>query len=313
MLQDIAGKLKALSSEASDRNWKINDMTECVKSLQEDYIGLKQRVELLKKASKYGESPDDDTCIEHASESQQSLSDMQSCVDQVKERMEEAEGFVHPCGGQDWRPVALLNMDDPQDVCPSEWSLSVLVGQRVCTGSTPATFSVDDSYTEVCGQIRGYGAGVVGAFGPVLGSASPVVTLADHIPLARGAVVSTTTEHIWTFAAGGRPPDNFASASPDDTLCPCLIDEDDFFVAFGNLPDIVGSDYFCESRPTPASSGMTSAVEVPLWDGLNCESGSRCCRYGAPPIFRKVLSASTNDPILISTTVHIFYIELYVR
>ena len=313
MLQDIAGTLKTLSSEASNRNWKINDMTECVQSLQEDYIGLKQRVELLKKASKKRETSDDDTCTEHAAETQQSLSDMQSCVDQVKERMEEAEGFVHPCGGQDWRPAVLLNMDDPQDVCPMEWSPALRVGKRVCTGSTPATFSVAGSYTEVCGQIRGYGAGVVGAFQPVLDSAPPVATLADYIPLLRGAVVSTTTELIWTFAAGRRPPDNFAALPPNEFECPCLLDEDLFFATHGNLPDIVGGDYFCESRPTPASSGMTSVVEVPLWDGLNCESGSRCCRYGTPPIFRKVLPASTTGPIQISTTVEIFYIELYVR
>ena len=42
MLEEMLEMLKTLSSEASDRHWKINVMTECVETMQRKYFGLKK-------------------------------------------------------------------------------------------------------------------------------------------------------------------------------------------------------------------------------------------------------------------------------
>ena len=315
MLEDIIEMLKTLGAESSERNWKINDMTECVEYMQQDFIGVKQRIEILKSASKgkyRGEDPED-ICDDLIEDIPEELDDIQECVDEVKVEMKEVEGFSHPCGGLDWTLVAFLNMEDPSQNCPSPWTETDVDDKRTCSGGAgPVQYTDLPPYIEVCGQIRGYASGSLGAFGEVL-DPPPSATLAEYTNEIRGAVVlSGTSEHIWTFAAGEQPPNSFDSFTPDRTHCPCLFDPDAFTAAHGAIP-IAGDDYFCESLPTPGSSAGSDTSDAPLWDGLNCETGSLCCSRGTPPIFTKVLPASTTDDIQIMSTVDIFYIELYIR
>ena len=47
LLGEIVDMVKMLSEESSARNWKINEMIECVVSIKNDYFKLKQRVEII--------------------------------------------------------------------------------------------------------------------------------------------------------------------------------------------------------------------------------------------------------------------------
>ena len=114
MLEEMLVMLKTLSSEASDRHWKINA---CVETMQRKHFGLKRRVELLKA---YGKSDDEDTCPEPP----MTLSELKSCVEELSDTLEEVEGYVHPCCGPSWRQVVHLNMNDPNQQCPDPWTES---------------------------------------------------------------------------------------------------------------------------------------------------------------------------------------------
>ena len=317
MLQDVLGMVKMLKSESSDRHWKINWMIEDVQCMQDDYFDLKKRVELLKafggkKYSKYLDDDEDDTCSDHASDTSDALNDIQECVEEVKETLEAVEGFQHPCGGPGWRRVVYLDTDDPNSDCPSGWAKTAFdptnpMSKESCLPSDPqpatcgiATFNVSEPYSQVCGRVEAISVGDVGGFRHFLNNSTPQPTVSDFF--ATGVILSRGSEHIWSFIAGTPPGDFFdASSGSGINYCPCLAGEDTFISTHGSLPDIVGSDYFCESGP-PLIFDLGQLIQpnffdYPLWDGLNCDEGSECCNHGAPPIFTKTLSSKTMEPL----------------
>ena len=169
-----------------------------------------------------------------------------------------------------------------------------------------------EPYSQVCGQVQGYGVGF--GFSFVLGTDNSL-TLTDYRSMIMGVVVGIGTEHVWTFLAGNMPNDSFPTYGANDDDCPCLVGEDEFVSDTGmSLPTLPGTDYFCESRPTSnlEPEGVTSTDFV-LWDGLNCDAESLCCIYGTPPVFYKVLSAPTSDPLEISITALVSQMTLYVH
>ena len=211
------------------------------------------------------------------------LSELKSCVEELSDTLEEVEGYVHPCGGPGWRQVVHLDMNDPNQQCPDPWTESGgPLDIRFCVLLT-ASFPVAESYTQVCGKVHAYPS-TSGAFA-VLFSSPPPSTVAEYRVLVPGVVISSGDEHIWTFVNGVQPPDTFATDPIDTRHCPCLIDEHAFFIAATCIfhcswskPPRPGSDYFCESRPTPAyfSGATVSPGEFVLRDGLHCDLGSQC-------------------------------------
>ena len=308
MLGEIVDMVKLLTEESSARNWKINEMIECVVSIKDDYFKLKQRVELIKAHGNKNQWEDsDNTCNPGRPET----SNIKQCLVELNDTLEEIEGFVHPCGGPGWRKLEDLNMNDPNQQCPGAWSESDFFGKRACTAADStvlATYTVTESYSQVCGQVQGYGSG--SAFDGVLGT-DHTLTLTEYRSIS-GVVVGVGTEHVWTFLAGATPDE----LGVDDADCPCLVGEDEFVSDVGvSLPTLPGTDYFCESPPSSnfLSGATTTVTDTILWDGLNCDPDSLCCIYGTPPVFYKVLSAPTSDPLEISTTVPVFQMTLYVR
>ena len=83
-------------------------------------------------------------------------------------------------------------------------------------------------------------------------------------------------------------------------FCPCDRDPSDSI----DLPDFMGSDYFCESmnegfdNSDPGRFGIYA--EDVLWDGQNCLTSSNCCEFNRPPYFVKVLPESTKENIVAS-------------
>ena len=317
MLEEMVEMIKTLQSEGSDRHWKINDLTECVESMQHKYFGLKQRMELLKlKGVDYSE--DEETCPDQST----ILTEIKSCVDELQDTLQEVENNVNPCGGTGWRQLVNLDSNDPDQECPGSWVKVFLnpFGPFVCSQAStdpPPTFPVTEPYSEVCGQVLGVGEGRIGAFVSVLSAAIPPATVAEYEALALGVIITNGVEHVWTFAAGRQPPDNFASQAADINHCPCLLGEEQFFNELVlDLPAFIGRDYFCESNPSIAlrNNAQLQVADTLLWDGLNCEVGSQCCNDGTPPIFHKVLSSSTTSaPIQVTTTVRVLQMKIYVR
>ena len=272
-----------------------------------------------------------DTCSTLPPHIEYALDDIGSCLDDLKEYLEVVEGIHHPCGGTRWRRVAFINTYDPQSVCPGQWN-KIPLGQSLASLCSPnsaipiqscfrATFPVFQPYTEVCGRVHGIASGDVGGFSHYYDNPSPQPAVDDFF--ATGVILSRGAEHIWSFIAGTAPGDIF-DGTPGPTAtnkCPCLVNENVFFAANGNLPDIVGSDYYCEAGPPNIAGETVIHSDYPLWDGLNCETGSMCCNNGAPPFFTKTFTSTSMDPVNADLCVEnqfvaalsIKLLELYVR
>jgi dynein heavy chain len=188
-----------------------------------------------------------------------------------------------PCGGDLWTRVAYLNMSDPTQSCPQNWTDHYSTDElRVCgrtSGSCSSVFYPTDGrfYNAVCGQIIGY------QFGHPDGIMvrTPNYTIdevyVDGISVTHGSPRS----HIWTFAG---------SRSNVSTNCPCKGGE--------NAPFYVGDNYYCESGYNGDRNGNPPTVlypSDPLWDGVGCESEGTCC--STAPWFTVNLVNPTSDDI----------------
>ena len=326
--------LQTLTSESNERHWKINDITDELKTIQYDFVSLNQRLALVEASNAEIENSRQE-CKKIAHETEGELGEIKTCVEEAKKTIERVEGFLHPCGGSGWRRVVNFDMTDPSTSCPSPWVLDTFDGIRMCGRSTTGsdcdtvTFSgIGESYTEVCGRARGYQRGSPQAFGGFVvttGSQTLMDPFVDGLVLVRDSPADP--EHIWTFAAGARQEaDNPEPAGH----CPCLVGEVNFETATGvPLPDFVNGHFFCESA-FPDSGGApftfppVADVQVndPLWDGLGCDEDSDCCNFGSPPYFTRVLDGAEDSDIEarlcfdVANTVAdigIEQIEIYVR
>ena len=191
------------------------------------------------------------------------------------------------CNGTGWTRVALLNMTDPDEVCPS--SLSMLTSpvrgcgrQSASAGCNAVLFNIVpvQGYSEVCGQILAYQRGSPDAFYSfITGSQTTIDSVyVDGVSLTHGPAGSR--QHIWTFAAAP-----FEQLSNLRHLCPCITSSWPY-----QLPAFIGSNYFCET-------GYPSVADDPLWDGKGCSSNSMCCQFNDPPWFQTELPQATRDDV----------------
>ena len=205
--------------------------------------------------------------------------------------------FVPQCGDGLWRRVVYLNMSEPSQQCPSNWSEYRSNGVRACrrqpsSGSMASCYSVFFStgyqYSSVCGRVLGYQLGTVDAFtdptspGFVNNARTIDATIdgayLDGVSITHG----TPRNHIWSYAAGSDP--KWPKYS-----CPCIDD----YMGPGPQP-FVGNHYFCESgngNPTEI------APNDKLWDGLMCINEGTCCTNKTLPWFIRELPNPTSDDI----------------
>lgn len=186
-----------------------------------------------------------------------------------------------------WTRVANLNMSDPSQQCPGEWTQrSFSLGLRLCGRGGSSCFSAmfytyNINYTRVCGRVIGYQYSSTDAFVGTSIESHYVdgVSLTHGLPGAR--------QHIWTFACGLQETRN--SGYPSNS-CPC--------VSGTVVPSFVGDDYYCESG-NPGPSFTSVLYNDPLWDGQGCGSPP-CCELNNPPgapWFCKQLPQPTTDDI----------------
>ena len=343
MLEEILDMLKILRLASNERHWKITGMEEDVKCIQDDYVELKKRVELIKASNDNGQPGggacgsagpckrnipvEINTCHIHSKETDEALDEIETCVDEVQDTLDIVLGFSHPCDGPGWHQVIYLDMNDPNTDCPGNWEEVVLdpgLSRRACVvpflaalRTESVTFQVNEEYSQVCGRVHGYSTGDPGGFSYFYDNNTIITSPSDTDFFASGLTLyrETDDEHIWSFIAATpcTPPPTPPTISNEG--CPCDTGENDFFDTFGDLPSFIGTDYFCETATSDKE------VDTPVWDGLNCIDGSECCDYGTPPYFQRVLSPSYDNIVAklsVETSVFegeigIYFMEIYVR
>lgn len=305
--------LQTLTAESNERHWKINDITDELKTIQYDFVSLNQRLALVEASNAKIENSVKE-CKTTARETEGELGEIQQCTEEARDTLERVEGFIHPCCGDGWRRVVYFDMTDPEETCPTVWEeIEASGGRRLCkrpAGTNPGTCptatladTIEKPYTEVCGRVRGYQKGLPRAFQSYISSliGTPIgfdSAFVDGLIVQRNDPTDgLPPEHIWTFAAGaieetGNTHPNIEAASH----CPCIEGEVDFENMRGELPDFINGRYFCASglpgtggAPPNAATLTDFLVEDPLWDGKGCPENSDCCNYGTPPHFTTVL------------------------
>ena len=201
----------------------------------------------------------------------------------------------NPCGCSGsgaWMRVALLNMSDPTQNCPS--GMDIVNDPRSCSRNVQpgncASVRFESNflqYSRVCGRAIGYGESSPDAFTPYIRNQAYTVDdpYFDGMSLTYGF---SPRKHIWTFAAGVTDFGNQGSR------CPCSATN-----YGGPIPPFIGNDWFCEAGPTGNGwSRGTIYRDNPLWDGTGCGNpASTCCTANGPPWFCKDLPSPTRDNI----------------
>ena len=184
------------------------------------------------------------------------------------------------CGGSgSWTRVAFLNMSDPTQQCPSNWALSRQV--RGCGRKTQGRvtcdsvfYSVDQSYSKICGRINAYQVGGTDAF-------------YSFFPLRQ---TSLDTAYI-VVASYEQDPSYVPTWN-----CPCT--NSNVSWSF-QTPPFVNNDYFCNTGNTgPGHNTEHIYTENgDLWDGEGCGATNDCCQFNNPPWFCTSLHQPTTDDL----------------
>ena len=201
------------------------------------------------------------------------------------------------CGGDGgWTRVAYLNMSDPNQQCPSNWTLTT-TPVRGCGRGRQSCDSVfylvnGRTYSSVCGRVNAYRFGIVAAFYYQRNDIE--VAYVSGVSITHG--LPGSRQHIWTFAAAAG--DNCTEANQIRHLCPCS----NVNINWPHqVPSFIRNDYFCESGHNSAGGScygrQTYYPDDPLWDGQNCPPSSTCCELNNPPWFCKTLPQPTSDDL----------------
>ena len=204
------------------------------------------------------------------------------------------------CGGAGWTREAYLNMSDPQQTCPSNWTLNTSP-VRGCGRSSTGAQTCDSvvypvngrNYSSVCGRIIAYHKHLSVGFPSVwLNITIPIeesylsgVSITHGLPGAR--------QHVWTFVGAINEQDS--DAFNWQGQCPCS----NTTAAWAyDVPSFIGSDYFCDTGNRGPGYNFTAFyLNDPLWDGEGCGSTSSCCEFNSPPWFCKFLPQPTTDDL----------------
>ncbi len=202
------------------------------------------------------------------------------------------------CGGPgEWTRIAHLNMSDPSQQCPSNWTL-ITTPVRGCgrssSGCNSAIFpSQGQSYSRVCGRVIAYQSGSTDGFRDAV--LQPTLNgleedYIDGVSLTYGAAGSR--QHVWSFVTAYSENDPFSRSY---LICACTNISQSWPY---QVPSFVGENYFCETgNPGPGSSFTTVYADDPLWDGEGCGPSSSCCEFNNPPWFCTALPKPTTDDI----------------
>ena len=193
------------------------------------------------------------------------------CSEIIKKNLISLSGYYDDtmediiCGSEGgWTRVGYLNMPNPSEDCPSGFRLrefdgSGLVVDRysgwiLCISSVSYKWH---HYSQVCGIIRAYQEGSTDALEKRWGNGANDINshYVDGVSLTYGS----PRKHLWTFMASLQEN---VPTTYDTYQCPCFNNTS----LISQLPEFVGSDYFCESGCSSKwKSGQIYASD-PLWD-----------------------------------------------
>ena len=196
-------------------------------------------------------------------------------------------------GPSTWTRVAFLDMSDPNQVCPRNWTIFSTpvrcsrkkIGKG-CDSVFYSTFGL--TYSRVCGRIIGYQMATTDGFQELVTHGLSIDgQYVDGVSLTHGSVGSR--QHIWSFASAIGEATRFKARY----VCDCSNNN--------NWPyntSFVGNDYFCDSgNPYDGISHSRFYSSDPLWDGQGCGPSSTCCQFNNPPWFCKTLPQPTTDDL----------------
>ena len=211
---------------------------------------------------------------------------------------------------QGFSRIAYLDMTDPNQQCPSNWTEISTFGVRSCARTNSAGASCDsafnpntdgNSYSQVCGRVIGYQYCTTDGFGGFIENDIETFYV-DGVSITHGS----PRQHVWSFESHGGGCS--CNGSPD-------------------IPAFVGTNYFCDRGVElfPSCAGLQLSTDLliadPLWDGA-CDSDAGCCEINNPPWFCKTLPQPTTDDIevricadqpLIDEEVTVELIEIFVN
>ena len=198
------------------------------------------------------------------------------------------------CGGQGgWMRVAHVNMSQSGASCPqglTQKNISglILCGQNVtgCQGTLLSALGL--SYSQVCGQLRGYQFRASDAFRSY--DNNPSLGLSDtYVDGASITYDTATPKHIWTYVTGLSLEREICRPC----MCPCNTNNNN-----DSVPPYVGSDYYCETGYNAAGVPNGFFPNDPLWDGQRCDGvEAPCCTHPNMPWFTKILGETTTEDI----------------
>ena len=147
------------------------------------------------------------------------------------------------------------------------------------------TYSITNSYSEICGEVAGDQKGWTDAFQTVSNDING--NYVDGVSITQGS----PRRHVWTYAAGYQ--DDYSNGDyPVMHICPCIS------YSTQQVPSFVGSDYYCESGCPSNCGSMTFHSTDVLWDGQQCGNTlTNCCNNPDQPWFHKVLDTPSPDDI----------------
>ena len=192
-----------------------------------------------------------------------------------------------------------LNMSDPNQQCPSNWTLITTpirgCGRRNINAFTcdSVTYSVHNrTYSSVCGRIlayqRGYSAALYAALLIRLNTIEEPYL--SGVSLTHGPAGSR--KHIWSFVGT-----EYEQSQSYRTYYTCSCTNTNVSWT-RQVPSFINNDYFCDTgNPGPGVIGARYYTDDPLWDGKGCSSTSTCCEFNTPPWFCKSLPQPTSDDL----------------
>ncbi len=198
------------------------------------------------------------------------------------------------CGGSgQWTRIAYLNMSDPAEQCPSNWT-PYTTPVRGCGRSDFQIARCDSaiypsngrSYSRVCGRVIAYQNGLTDAFASNILSNNTIEDLyMDGVSLTHGAAGSR--QHIWSFAVA------LNELQPPNLLWACSCSDTTIAWPY-QVPSFVGNNHFCDSGNT-GLYGQMFYSDNPMFDGEGCGPTSSCCTHNNPPWFCTTLPQPTTD------------------
>ena len=192
-----------------------------------------------------------------------------------------------------WMRVAHLDMTQPGQECPSEFTTFTTGSKRLCgrpgpRGCVSAKFPTNSIlYNKVCGKVIAYQNKTPDGQCPYLHNTDR--TLEDTYMYIDGVSITYGNgprKHIWSFIAAHG--EQYRSCKG----CPC------FTGYSGTTIPFIGNKYFCDTASNTTASISDPLYDGdPLWDGDGCGPTNECCSFNNPPWFCTELEESTVNEI----------------